>query len=83
MNYKNSYSYKIKEHRILIILFLRFSEIGDDTNWTAVIVKRLLRILRTHVFKVDVDHFTNHIISLVNNEETDVDSYKFEGSFIT
>ncbi|CAD1469634.1 unnamed protein product [Heterotrigona itama] len=57
----------------------RESEIGDDTNWTAVIVKRLLRILRTHVFKVDVDHFTNHIISLVNNEETDVAGYKFEG----
>ncbi|XP_060829637.1 uncharacterized protein LOC132914496 [Bombus pascuorum] len=57
----------------------RESEIGDDTNWTAVIVKRLLRVLRTHVFKVDVDYLTNKIISLFNNEVTDVDSYKFEG----
>ncbi|XP_043263689.1 uncharacterized protein LOC122403942 [Colletes gigas] len=53
---------------------------GDETNnWTAIIVKRLLRVLRTHVFKVDVDHLTNNIPSPGNDSKTEVENNIFEG----
>lgn len=44
-------------------------------------MKRLLRILHTHVFKIDVDRFTNNILSFINNSKTTVDNYKFEGLY--
>ncbi|XP_043786241.1 uncharacterized protein LOC122711492 [Apis laboriosa] len=55
------------------------SNIDDNTNWTAIIMKRFLRVLHTHVFKIDVDRFTNNILSFINNSKTNVDNYKFEG----
>lgn len=44
-------------------------------------MKKLLRILHTHVFKIDVDRFTNNILSFINNSKTNVDNYKFEGLY--
>ncbi|KAM0731915.1 hypothetical protein ACS0PU_001457 [Formica fusca] len=32
---------------------------GDNTSWSAVIWNRLARVLRTHAFKVDVEHMFN------------------------
>ncbi|XP_076683898.1 DUF1676 domain-containing protein Osi23 isoform X2 [Andrena cerasifolii] len=53
------------------------SDPGDEANWTAIIAKRLLRVLRSHVFKVDVDRLT--IASPSNNSETEVGNGVFEG----
>ncbi|XP_029046833.2 uncharacterized protein LOC114877881 [Osmia bicornis bicornis] len=55
------------------------SELEDDTNWTAMILKRLIRVLRTHVFKVDVDHLVDSTLSPVNNSETELNGNIFEG----
>ncbi|CAK9818455.1 hypothetical protein ANTQUA_LOCUS9816 [Anthophora quadrimaculata] len=55
------------------------SDLGNNTNWTSTIVKRFLRILRTHVVKVDVDHFVNSVVSFVDSSETDADSNVFKG----
>ncbi|XP_070152227.1 uncharacterized protein Osi23 [Polyergus mexicanus] len=32
---------------------------GDNTSWSAVIWNRLARVLRTHAFKIDVEHMFN------------------------
>ncbi|XP_078042140.1 DUF1676 domain-containing protein Osi23 [Augochlora pura] len=49
----------------------------DDSNWTAIIVKRILSVLRTHVFKVDVDHLSGDAATLLNNSKPN--SSIFEG----
>lgn len=43
------------------------------------ILKRLIRVLRTHVFKVDVDHLIDSTLSPVNNSETELNGNIFEG----
>ncbi|XP_076232882.1 DUF1676 domain-containing protein Osi23 [Calliopsis andreniformis] len=55
------------------------SEPTDDMNWTTIIIKRLLRVLRTHVFKVDVDHLASNFISSTNNSKTGEVNNVFEG----
>ncbi|CAL7942263.1 unnamed protein product [Xylocopa violacea] len=55
------------------------SDLGNDASLHVVIAKRLLRVLRTHMFKVDVDQFANNILSSANNSDTNVDSSTFEG----
>ncbi|KZC08827.1 PREDICTED: uncharacterized protein LOC107186949 [Dufourea novaeangliae] len=55
------------------------SEPDDDANWIAIIVKRLRRVLRTHVFKVDVDRLANDVFSQLNNSKTEVENNIFEG----
>lgn len=65
----------------MILLLIYFSNLDDNTNWTTVIMKRLLRVLHTHVFKIDVDRFTNNILSFINNSKTNIDNYKFEGLY--
>ncbi|XP_017890817.1 uncharacterized protein LOC108631418 [Ceratina calcarata] len=52
------------------------SDVDDDTNWASVVVRRILRVLRTHVFKVDVNHLAN---SLASVNSTDVDSHRIQG----
>ncbi|XP_033332659.1 DUF1676 domain-containing protein Osi23 [Megalopta genalis] len=41
----------------------------DDSKWTGIIVKRILSVLRTHVFKVDVDHLSGYAATLPNNSK--------------
>ncbi|XP_076652014.1 DUF1676 domain-containing protein Osi23 [Halictus rubicundus] len=55
------------------------SEPHNDSDWTAIIVKRLLRVLRTHVFKVDVDHLTSVAAYSLNNSKPEKNNSVFEG----
>ncbi|XP_076299242.1 DUF1676 domain-containing protein Osi23 [Lasioglossum baleicum] len=55
------------------------SEPHDESDSTAIIVKRLLRVLRTHVFKVDVDHLTSVAASSLNKSKPEVNNSIFEG----
>ncbi|XP_054009744.1 uncharacterized protein LOC128893038 isoform X1 [Hylaeus anthracinus] len=55
------------------------SEPEDETNWTSIIVKRLLRVLRTHVFKIDIDHIASNITSPASSSKMEVENNIFEG----
>lgn len=43
----------------------------EDTSWSAIIWNRMTRVLRTHAFKIDVDHMFN---TAVNTSARNLDS---------
>lgn len=53
-------------------------ELEGDINWSAIIWSRLIRVLRNHAFKVDVDRIFN-VASITNMSETDVNSNIVQG----
>ncbi|XP_032679235.1 uncharacterized protein LOC116847867 isoform X2 [Odontomachus brunneus] len=52
---------------------------GDITSWSAIIWSRLTRVLRTHAFKVDVDHVFSTESATNNTSESDPDSNIVQG----
>ncbi|XP_025157095.1 uncharacterized protein LOC105188257 isoform X2 [Harpegnathos saltator] len=51
----------------------------DDTSWSIIIWKRLTHVLRTHAFKVDIDHMFNTESATNNISEPDLDSNAVQG----
>lgn len=51
----------------------------NDVSWSAIIWSRLTRILRTHAFKVDIDHMFSTESATNNTSEPDPDSNIVQG----
>ncbi|XP_014484386.1 PREDICTED: uncharacterized protein LOC106749454 [Dinoponera quadriceps] len=51
----------------------------DDISWSEIIWNRLTRVLRTHAFKVDVDHIFNTTSATNNTSESDPNSNIVQG----
>lgn len=48
----------------------------EDTSWSAIIWNRMTRILRTHAFKIDIDHMFN---TAANTPARNLDSNIVQG----
>ncbi|KAG7197000.1 hypothetical protein KM043_017536 [Ampulex compressa] len=70
---------RFQEDRINSSASERNGKLEESDNWTTIILNRLIRILRTHVFKVDVDYLTSAIKSQLNGFGTDLNNNVVEG----
>lgn len=67
-----SCSFSLRDYSVLTLLYLGRNKSSDglgDTSWSTLIWNRLTRVLRTHAFKVDIDHMFN--TTSTNTSEAD------------